>query len=60
MALSTGHFVATNKDGMKYHIGRGLGALNIVGCKIPPVDGFVAVCPVLTMDFHKGSPANSS
>ena len=50
-------FLATNKalglDGVEYHIGRGVALYKcLLGCKIQPVDSYVAVCLVLAMDVY--------
>ena len=53
-------FLATNKayglEGVEYHIG-GYVVQNIcpIGCRIQPVDGYMAVCLVLSIDVNANS-----
>ena len=45
---------AQGLEGVEYHIGGGGGVqyICLVGCKIQPVDGYVPVCLVLTIDVY--------
>ena len=46
-------FLAMNKaQGVEYHIGGYVQYICLVGCKIQPLDGYVAVCLVLTIDIY--------
>ena len=56
-------FLATNKaqdlEVAEYHIREGVvQCICLVGCKIQPVDGYVAVCLVLTIDFYDRTKIN--
>ena len=40
-------------EGVGYHIGGGVVQYKcFVGCRLPPLDGYVAVCLVLTIDVY--------